>query len=228
MKMLDTPAQLVNAGTVEEIIPYDKFFSLTNEGFHRYGNIFELPVCVGPRGYMARTYRKEYLGGEVLDFGCGTNRALQEDLGIGDDLYFACDTDPSARVNFRSLAEIPADMRFQMINSDQVLEHLSFGDCIQAVIGLAAVVATGGVLVLGVPNPQHPTRYLCNPTHVTPLTYLNLYALLRLAGLEVVVCARCNKQPGPRWYERPFVGMMSRVFRMDWCDTIYAVGRKVK
>lgn len=228
MKMLDTPVQLVNAGTVEEIIPYDKFFSLTKEGFRRYGNIFDLPVAEEPYSYLARIYQKKYYNSKILDFGCGADRVLQEVLGISDDLYFCCDSDPAARVSFRNLAEIPGEIQFQIVVANQVLEHISFAGCIQAVAGLAKVLAPGGMLLLSVPNPQHPTRYLSHPTHVTPLNYLNLYALLKLAGLETVHCARCSKGPGPRWYERPFVGMVSRVFRMDWCDTIYAIGRKEK
>ncbi len=228
MTAQDNSTNLMDPSETGTNIPYGRFFGLTTEGFRKYGNIFDLPVAIEPYGYLARTYRNEYSNGKVLDFGCGANRVLQEVLGISDGFYFSCDTDPTAQVTFRNLVEIPAETRFQLVVANQVLEHLSFADCIRTVCGLAAVVAPGGVLLLSVPNPQHPTRYLCNPTHVTPLTYLNLYALLSLAGLETVHCARCNKVPGPRWYERPFVGMVSRVFRMDWCDTVYAVGRKEK
>lgn len=211
-----------------ECIPYDRFFSLTKEGFLRYGNIFDLPVTEGPYSFLAREYQEKYHNCAVLDFGCGASRVLQEVLGISDRLYFACDTDPTAQVSFRNLADIPDDMQFQVVVANQVLEHLSFADCIQTVIGLARLVAPGGILLLSVPNPQHPTRHLSNPTHITPLNYLNLYALLKLAGLETTHCARCNKVPGPKWYEWPFVAMVSRVFRMDWCDTVYAVGMKEK
>lgn len=226
MTAQDCPENRFDITDTSEIIPYDRFFRLTTEGFQKYGNIFDLPVAGEPYSYLANVYRTGYRTGKVLDFGCGANRVLQEVLGISDSLYFACDTDPSAQVDFRNLMEIPAEMRFQVVVANQVLEHLAFADCILTVSGLARIVAPGGILLLSVPNPQHPTRHLSNPTHVTPLNYLNLYALLTLAGLETIHCARCNKMPGPRWYERPFVGMVSRVFRMDWCDTVYAVGRK--
>ncbi len=226
MKAPNSPGKSLDMTAICEKIPYDRFFSLTREGFLRYGSIFDLPVADGPYSYLARVCQQEYPNGRVLDFGCGADKVLQGVLGVSDDLYFTCDNDPTVMVSFQNLAEIQDSMRFQIVAANQVLEHLSFADCISVVRGLARVVAPGGILLLSVPNPQHPTRHLSNPTHVTPLNYLNLYALLKLVGLETIHCARCNKIPGPRWYERPFVGMMCRVFRMDWCDTVYAVGRK--
>ena len=207
-------------------IPYDTFFSLSIEGVGRYGSIFDLPVAEEPYSYLTTAYRREYPGGKILDFGCGAQKVLRNVLDVDNGLYFGCDSDPAAEVPFRSLDEIPHELQFQIVVANQVLEHLAFSQVIQHVLHLGRLVAPGGILLLSVPNPQHPTRHLSNPTHLTPLNYLNLYALLTLAGMETIRCVRCNKVPGPRWYERPMVNMMCRVFRMDWCDTVYAVGRR--
>jgi hypothetical protein len=128
--------------------------------------------------------------------------------------------------SYASVDEIPTENVYEIIVSDQVLEHLSFEQGIRNAIELARHVAPGGIFQIGVPNPQHPTRQLSNPTHKTPWNYLNLCALVELGDLDPFYCARCNKTPGPRWYERPMIDMICRVFRMDWCDSVYVVGRK--
>jgi hypothetical protein len=208
-------------------VPYDQFFRLCTKAFERYGNIFSLPVSAQPYEYLKSVYRSHYQGGRVLDFGCGVPKPLQRVLGIGDDLYHSCDNDPSGVFTYASLDEIPEDATYEIVAANQVFEHLSFEEGIQTAMALARHVAVGGIFEIGVPNPQHPTRQLSNPTHKTAWNYLNLCALLELGGLDPFYCARCNKVPGPRWYERPLINMICRVFRMDWCDTVYAVGKRV-
>lgn len=206
-------------------IPYDRFFSLCSKAFQRHGTIFSLPVAAQPHGYLKSMYESHYRGGQVLDFGCGVSKPLQKVLGIEDDLYHSCDTDPSGAFTYASPNEIPDDATYEIIAANQVFEHLTFKEGIQTAVQLARHVAPGGIFQIGTPNPQHPSRHLSNPTHKTPWNYLNLCALLELGGLDPFFCARCNKVAGPRWYERPFINMVCRVFRMDWCDTVYAVGR---
>ncbi len=203
---------------------YEEFFHLCHKAFQRFGSIFDIPVDAGPVDYLAEMYRTRYGRGRVLDFGCGAQKPLQAALGADDNLYDTCDNDPSATFTYASPEEIPEGVTYDIIAANQVFEHLTFEEGVHAAIALARHVAPGGIFQIGVPNPQHPTRQRCNPTHKTAWTYLNLCALLELGGLRVAHCARCNKWPGPRWYERPLVNMMSRVFRMDWCDTVYAVG----
>jgi SAM-dependent methyltransferase len=208
-------------------VPYDQFFGLCTKAFKRHGNIFSLPVAVQPLKYLKFTYDSHYRGCRVLDVGCGVSKLLQKALGIGDELYHSCDNDPSCVFTYRSVNEISLEATYEIIAANQVFEHLNFEEGIKSAIKLARHVAPGGIFQIGVPNPQHPTRHLSNPTHKTPWNYLNLCALLELGGLEPFYCARCNKVPGPRWYERPLINMLCRVFRMDWCDTVYAVGKRV-
>jgi hypothetical protein len=122
---------------------------------------------------------------------------------------------------------VPEETAYEIIVASQVFEHLNLEEGIQMAIKLAKYVAPGGIFLIGISNPSHPTRYQTSPVHKTPWTYLDLYALLRLGGLEVIFCARCNKYPAPPWYARPFINMICRVFRMGWCDTVYAVGKRI-
>jgi len=207
-------------------IPYDEFFALCGKAYQRYGSIFELPVAEDPYAYLRRIYTSQYASKRVLDFGGGTRKPLQEALGISDVLYHSCDSDPSGEFTYRSPDEIPADIQYDVIAANQVFEHLPFDIGVRAAVTLAKHVAPGGVMQIGVPNPAHPTRFLSNPTHCTPWNYFNLYALLELGDLDPFFIARCNKTPGPCWFERPFINMIGRIYRMDWCDTVYAVGRK--
>jgi hypothetical protein len=209
-------------------VVYEEFFSLTELAFQRYGSVFSLPVSEEPYTYLRNTYFSQFRGGRVLDFGCGFQKPLQKVLGIDETCYHSCDSDPRGLFSFKEVSDIPQGNEYDIIAANQVFEHLSFMEGIHTACNLARHVAPGGIMQIGVPNPQHPTRQMSNPTHITPWNYLNLCALLELGGLDPFYCARCNKVPGPRWYERPFVGMVSRVFRMDWCDTVYAVGRREK
>ena len=213
--------------TLKNDVPvhYDRFFALGEAAFKRHGMILEVPVRSAPLEYLRHLYRTEYPQGRVLDFGCGARKPMQSMLGLNDALYHSCDNDPSGVFTYRRIEDIVPDARYDIVAANQVFEHLSFQDGIKAAVRLGRHVALGGVFQIGVPNPQHPTRYLSNPTHQTPWNYLNLCALLEMAGLEVILCARANKYPKPKWWEMPWVNMMCRVFRIDWCDTVYAVGR---
>jgi hypothetical protein len=209
-----------------EPIAYNQFFDLCTKAYERFGLIFALPVTKSPYHYLRQAYQS-YPGGRVLDFGCGTSKQLQTVLELPNALYHTCDTDSGGHFTYNAIDQIPPEETYQIIAANQVFEHLAFDEAITAAIELAKHLAPGGIFLISTPNPQHPTRQLSNPTHKTPWGYLNLYALLALGGLDPFFCARYNKTAGPRWYERPWVGMICRVYRMDWCDNVYAVGRKV-
>ncbi len=220
------PVALAPMSRVEADVAYDRFFSLCGKAYERFGSIFDLPVDKGPYECLRAAYLRDYPGGRVLDFGCGAGKPLKRALGLGDDRYHSCDSDRSGTFTYASPQEIPEGVLYEIVAANQVFEHLDFADGIRTAVVLARHVARGGILQIGVPNPDHPTRFLSNPTHLTPWNYVNLCALLELSQLQVSYCARTNKARGPRWWERPLVDLMCRVFRMDWCDTVYAVGRR--
>lgn len=218
----------MNDTQAEKAVEYDSFLSRRQQYAKKFGNIFSLPVGKSPRRFIGEMYHRCYSSGTILDFGCGATKPLQRLLSIDDSHYFSCDSDQSTRLSYHSLEEIPDSQTFDMIVASQVFEHLSFKEAIHAARILGRHVAPGGLFVIDVPNPQHPTRQLSNPTHKTPWSYLDLCILLDIAGLEPHKCFRSNKRAGPRFYEWPIVYVIGRVYRMDWCDTVYAYGYKSK
>jgi hypothetical protein len=85
----------------------------------------------------------------------------------------------------------------------------------------------GASILATVPNAAHPVRQR-DCTHITPWPPNDLYSLLRSAGFEIVSLARYNKFPlGRGMLTRLIVRTVCREFRVDWCDSIMIVGRKV-
>jgi hypothetical protein len=213
--------------TTETSIPaYDRFIGLCSEVAKRYPSIFSLPVAEEPYPYICRVYAERYRGRSVLEFGAGALKPLQRALAISDDLYSSCDTDASGVFTFRDVHAVPEGNRYAVVVANQVLEHLTFEQGMDAAVALSSHLEDDGIILLSAPNPQHPTRWLSNPTHKTPWGYLNLCALLMLGGIEPVFCARSNKVPGPATRDEELIDTICRVFRMDWCDTVYVVGAK--
>lgn len=206
---------------------YNRFFELCEDGYNDFGDILDLPVGNHPYEYL-RSIIDKYQDNNftLLDFGCGAKKPLQQELHLHEQNYFSCDDDPSGNFSFRTISAIPELSHFDIIASSHALEHMPFTTGIEAVANLANFLKPEGTFLIAVPNPKHPTRYLSSPVHVTPWNYLNIYALMVMADLEVVHCARYNKFPGPPFYIRPLINLMCRYFMMDWADSIFVVGRK--
>ena len=206
-------------------VAYSNFFELSNEAGRKYGTVFNLPVLKQPYEMIKDIYYREYPKGDVLDFGSGADKTLQKVLHLPNSRYYTIDDDPDVGASFARIEDIPSDRKFDFIAANQVFEHLEFQQGILAAYQLAQRLRSKGAFFISVPNPQHATRFLANPTHKTPWNYMNLHALLQLAGLDIILCARCNKIAGPRWYERPLAAVITRLYRIDWCDTIYILGK---
>ena len=211
-----------------EAVFYNRFFELGGNAFRRHGDILDLRVEQSLYGFLARMYRERYPGGCVLDFGCGVRKPAQEALELSDSTYRTCDNDPGGSFTYADPVSIPASECFDMVISNHTFEHLPFETGVQIARLLAGHVKPGGVMVIGVPNPKHPTRYRSDPTHKTPWSYLNLCALMELGGLDACYCARTHKHRPPFILARPFVNWICRTFMMDWCDSIFVVGRRTE
>jgi len=215
-----------NESNMSQPVAYDRFFELCGKAFERHGDILDLEVGLHPYAYLQQLYMAKIPSGRVLDFGGGAQKPLQHALGLSDELYFSCDTDPSGHFTYSSPEAIPSGELFSIVASSHSFEHIPFEVGISIGQKLALHVQPGGVFCIAVPNPKHPTRYLSSPVHVTPWNYLNLCALFELSGLDPFYCARTHKHKAPSFIERPFVNWMCRRFMMDWCDGIYVVGRR--
>lgn len=206
-------------------VPYDEFSRLEAEFGQKLGNVWNRPVECGAYTYLKRYRQKHCPEGRVLDFGCGAKKPLQEILGLDDNHYHSCDNDTSGTFTYATPEEIPAAEKYELVAANQVFEHLPFAAGFSVCDVLCRRVAPGGIFLISVPNPDHPTRYRGNPTHLTPWNHLNLCALLKLGGLEVFHCVRTNKRT-LNLAQKIIARVLYDIYRIDWCDTVYAVGRR--
>jgi hypothetical protein len=163
-------------------------------------------------------------GSSVLDVGAGAHKPFRSFFLRATDRYYTLDTDPEGDFDFRSFEDVSQTVRFDLILANQVLEHLAVDDAFSLVRSAFDRLNPSGRLVATVPNTAHPVRQR-DCTHITAWPANDLYSLLRSAGFQVESMARYNKTPltsNPirRW----LVGVVCREFRVDWCDSIMAVG----
>jgi len=204
-------------------LSYHDFIKLSSQASSKIGAI---PYGQKLYGFIQGLFKEHgNAGSTVLDYGCGTDKYLKKIINIQDKNYFTCDNDTSGSFNYTNAHQIPADVKFDFIFATNVFEHMEFSECVDTAIELGKHIADQGIFFISVPNPLHPTRQNSDPTHKTALNCGHLYALFLLADLKPIYCARCNKKPMPRWWQRPIINMACRVFRMDWCDGIYAVAK---
>lgn len=193
-----------------------------SECHRRFGSILDLPVR-SPDDVLTGLLQP---GIRVLDVGAGAHKPLQAAVTRVTDAYSSMDTDPEGSFDFRSFEEIPPGVQFDLVVANQVLEHLGVEDAFGMVRSAFGCLSDQGRLLATVPNAAHPVRQR-DCTHVTPWPANDLYSLLRSAGFEVELMARYNKfpltsNPLKRWIVRT----VCREFRVDWCDSVMALGQK--
>jgi len=193
-----------------------------SECWQRFGGVPDMPI---------RTPQEELQGllapgRSVLDIGAGAHKPFQSLVLQAEAKYSSLDTDPEGSFDFRSFEEIPPDLRFDLVLANQVLEHMSVDQAFTSVCSAHNVLVDGGTILATVPNAAHPVRQW-DCTHITPWPANDLYSLLRSAGFQLTAMARYSKfrltaNPLKRWVIRT----VCREFRIDWCDSILAVGLK--
>lgn len=204
-------------------LAYHQLFSARREAHRRFGSVHDLPIVASAYERCRALYAET--GGPLLDVGAGVDQPLRGVLGAPAEAYFSLDDDPTGEFTYHTAAEIPSGQRFGLIVANQFFEHLTIDGAYQILRTLAGHLAPGGRMVITVPNTAHPTRFWA-VTHVTPWDFMSLYALYELAGLACVEIARYNKTPGPQTEEEHrLVAMLARLYRIDWCDSILAVGK---
>ena len=194
-----------------------------SECHQRFGSVLDLPVRT-PHEELPGLLRE---GARVLDVGAGAHKPFEPAIRRVTASYFSLDTDPDGTFDFRSFEEIPSDLSFDLIVANQVLEHLHVNEAFDMVRSAFDRLCEGASILATVPNAAHPVRQR-DCTHITPWPPNDLYSLLRSAGFEIVSLARYNKFPlGRGMLTRLIVRTVCREFRVDWCDSIMIVGRKV-
>jgi hypothetical protein len=209
----------------EKALPQLSWNQLTrwrSECGQRFGSVYDLPV----RKYGEAV--REWLKPEqrVLDVGAGVNKPFKKAFIQPPQEYFSLDSDPEGEFDFRTIEDIPADVKFDLVVANQVLEHLTIAQTFEVLCGAELHLVPGGVFFANVPNTSHPVRQW-DPTHITPWPMSDLYSMFRNAGFEVISMARYNKYPLTRNpLKRFIVRTVCQTFRVDWCDSLIIVGQK--
>ncbi len=192
------------------------------ECYRRFGSVLQLPLR-SPSGVLP-----ELLGSnsKVLDLGAGAHKPFRELVQSLGATYFSMDIDPDGAFDFQAFSEVPEGMRFDLILANQMLEHLPLDEAFNMLNQACEGLVESGTIVVTVPNAAHPVRQR-DCTHVTPWPFNDLYSILRAAGFQIHSMARYNKfpltdHPLKRW----IVKVVCQEFRMDWCDSIMAIGRR--
>jgi len=207
---------------MQKIFEYGFYTNCTQECVKKFGILFDLPIIKSPYLKCQQIYKE----GKVLDFGAGKNKPMQKTLNLDDYTYFSLDDDPHGIFDYRSYEDIPIDKKFSLITANQVFEHISLEESITLINSLCRHLVPGGSIVITVPNIEHPTRHRTNVTHLTYWNYKALYFLLRCADLEVKEICRYSKRQPKGIIEKFLAKYISRIYRMDWCDSILIVGKK--
>ncbi len=193
-----------------------------SECYTRFGSVLKLPIRF-PIDELAGLLKS---GIRVLDVGAGAHKPLQATIERSSATYFSMDTDPQGVFDFRSFDAVPSEASFDVVVADQVLEHLPVGDAFGIVEDIFGHLSDNGWFIATVPNAAHPVRQW-DCTHVTPWPMNDLYSLLRSAGFMVTSMSRFNKFPlTANPFKRWVVKTVCKEFRVDWCDSIMAVGQK--
>lgn len=190
------------------------------ECHQRFGPVQGFPV----RSVNDELGRLLQAGCAVLDVGAGAHKPFRPFFLRTTDRYYALDVDPDGEFDFRSFEDMADTVRFDVILANQVLEHMAVDQAFELVRNAFSHLNPSGYLVSTVPNAAHPVRQR-DCTHITAWPANDLYSLLRSAGFRIESMARYNKVPltsNPirRW----LVNVVCHEFRMDWCDSVMAVG----
>lgn len=206
-----------------EPIAYSEIVGWRPECYRRFGGILDLQIVASPYPLA----RELYDGGRLLDVGAGRNKPLQRFLELSEEHYYSLDNDPYGSFSFSEFAQIPCDLKFQMVVMNQLLEHLTIEGSIALLDSALAVLAPQGRLLISVPNAAHPVRYHADVWHLTNWPFNDLFGLVRHAGFEVENLLRTSKRPLPRnLFKRWLIRTVCKEFRVDWCDTIILCGKK--
>ena len=203
---------------------YGFYSDSLQECYNKFGDIFQLPIIHNPFQEILLQYSE----GNILDIGAGKEKlffsAIKDKLTSGE--YFSLDTDPQGTFDFNSVENLPNDLQFSLITANQVFEHLDIQASIEMMYKASIHLERAGKLIVTVPNIAHPNRQISNITHITPWGYNSFYMVFKYANLEVTEICRYSKRHPTGFMEKIITKYISRVYRMDWCDSILMIGTK--
>lgn len=199
---------------------YGFYSDCLKETYKKFGEILSLPIIKDPYSEV----KNNYITGNVLDIGAGKDKSLERHLKLKNGKYYSLDNDPCGVFDFKHIDEIPENLRFSMIIANQVFEHLDIQESIEMMVKASSHLEKNGKFIATVPNISHPNRQISNITHKTAWGYNSFYMLFKYANLDVIKIARYSKRYPEGIIEKLITKYVSRVFRMDWCDSIILIG----
>jgi hypothetical protein len=203
---------------------YHLHTSWRSECVERFGLQRKLPIV-----RVARDMRIAFsnAGDNVLDFGCGQTSVIKAALDVPEDQYYSLDRDGVGH-DFSDIKDIPDELRFGLIVFNQVIEHIPVSACMDLFEEIHSLLSEDGVVVITVPNTCHPVRYWADIDHITPWSHADIFAILKTTGYLIEKMGRYNKFRLPlNPFKRYIVHVLSDVYRIDWCDSLFVLGRKV-
>ena len=201
---------------------YGYYWEMRNECVKKFGEIFDLPII------EFATPVSEYSEGNILDVGAGKELGLFYTIKdrIKQGKYWALDNNPLGNFDFREPEDIPAELSFSLIVANQFFEHLSIEEAVKILFQLSGHLDKNGKIYVSVPNISHPVRFFGDITHKTWWSYVSLYTIFKLCGLEVLKISRSSKRHRKGMLEKIITNYLARIYRIDWCDAIIVVAQK--
>lgn len=119
---------------------------------------------------------------KLLDFGSGNGNEWL--LKITKE-YYTLDKDPNYETTFDHIDEIPDDLKFNAIISNQVFEHIEKDKLPNITKKLSSLLLPKGKIMITIPNVHNWYHYLCDFDHKSPLMYWDIGSLLESSGITV-------------------------------------------
>lgn len=206
---------------MSDTLSWSDLSSYRRECVEKFGGIRQLRIITSPYDLIEKFSASS---DTVLDVGSGVDMPLKQ--YIGQRNYYSLETDPRSTPNFRTVADIPADLTFDTVWSNQVLEHVTIAQAIEIVQVVSTKQQAGGIFIATIPNIAHPVRFW-DATHITPWAYSDFYGLFRMHGYDVIDFARYGKVGLPdNPIKRFIVKTIAEAYRIDWMDSIVIVAQK--
>lgn len=210
-------ANLIKAFEIEKDF---HFAILREESFEKridlYKNVYEtvhpiygkssknIMLSKNPKDKLVRLFRKELIDKSILDVGCGEGyflasiaNNLQHKNLVGIDVSIPPAAKQYSEIEFISgdIIDFHIDKKFDVVFSDQVLEHIAPCDVEMHLKSIKNSLKIGGTFIISLPNrlfgPSDVTRIIdfsysnrvkAQGTHLNELTYTELVSILEKNG----------------------------------------------
>jgi 2-polyprenyl-3-methyl-5-hydroxy-6-metoxy-1,4-benzoquinol methylase len=207
---------------ISETFDYGYYADCLRECYAKFGPINTRPLIKSVVGKVLEYYSE----GNILDIGCGSEKAMKGQLNVSDDCYHSLDNDPQGYFTYRDVSEIPQGKEFSLVIANQFLEHIGLSNAIRIMHKIEQYLVPEGLVIATVPNVAHPIRQQGNIMHVTAWDCGSLYALFKNCNLEVLEIVRYSKRHPSGLMEKVIAYYVNRIYRIDWCDSVFIVGQK--